>query len=322
MKRILGLSVGVLSIYASAEIGLSKNIEADKKEILNRDIEILKSIKFEGKTSNAYQKFFNAKKLDGKVLNDWLNQRVQFIMEQDFLKPESITVIGQMNAIKQIEQSIGEIEDAAMALKGKNLADPATYKDLGKNVNHDIAASGDDSGVVMSNTGTGLYYLGKTNGFILGLQVETDEASHIVPIASPRAGIIEIGPVLFADRYLINKTEKDAAINSYNRAATLLHEARHSDGNEVNGSLGFFHNNCPDFHDLKGVAACDFNGNGPYSIGGVFMYETAKKCTDCKEEEKAGLLARAYDSFSRVMKVNNKLRILDETPEGKRLENR
>lgn len=322
MKKVLGLSLGLLSIYASAEIGLSKNIEADKKEILNRDIEALKSIKFEGATSKAYKIFFKSENLDGEVLNSWLNERVQFIMEQDFLKPELISVIGPMGATKQIDKSNGEIEDSVMSLKGKNLADPDTYRDLGINVNNEIAESGDDSGVVMSNTGTALYYLGKSNGFVLGLQVETDEASHIVPISSPRSGIIEIGPVLFANRYLINKKEKEAAINSYNRAATLLHEARHSDGNEASGSLGFFHNDCPDFHDLKGMAACDFNGNGPYAIGGVFMYETAKKCTDCKEEEKAGLLARAYDSFSRVMKVNNSLKILDETPEGTRLENR
>ena len=76
-----------------------------------------------------------------------------------------------------------EIERAVMKLKGKDLSSPETYKSLGINQIH----SSGQSGVVMSNLGTAIYYLGKENNVVVGVDFETvDDKVVTLPITSPR----------------------------------------------------------------------------------------------------------------------------------------
>jgi hypothetical protein len=325
-KHLLTLtSCLLLSSAVQAEIRFSKNISKDNIQALSNDIKSLDDLSLLGQTSRAFQKFFNSKTVSGDVFTSWLESRVQFVVEETFTKTLKLTPLEPMVASAKDKSSVAQsasvtkfdLETKVKGFIGRNLSDPETFKDMG------LHTDGDNGGVVMSNLGTAIYYLGKKNSVVIGVDIELADETIQVPMTSPRSGIIQIGPVLFSKRYLINTEDIQAKVNSYNRMGTFLHEARHSDGSEEHSSLGFFHQNCPSFHALKGLPACDYNGNGPYTIGGVFMYETATKCTDdCLEEEKAGLLARAYDSFSRVMKVNNKLRVLNDSPEGQRVENR
>lgn len=321
MKKLIGASLCLLVTTAMAEINFSKKVNQQHIDTLKGDIQNLKSLDLNGKTTKAFKNIFASQKVKGDALNNWLNERVQFIVEQDFLESAQIRPLEEMS--QMVNHSLKndfEIERTVKKLKGKDLSSPDTYRNLGIN---EIHSSG-QSGVVMSNLGTAIYYLGKQNNVVVGVDFETvDDKVVTLPVTSPRSGLIQIGPVLFSPRFLVDPSNTEAKVNSYNRSATLLHEARHSDGNSEGESLGFLHNNCPAGHDLEGAPACDFNGNGPYAVGGVFMYEVATKCgDDCSEADKGALKARAFDSFSRVMKVNGKLTFLDSAPEGERVENR
>lgn len=310
---------------AKAEILLSSKIDKTQKLIIKNDLDFLQKIALEGNNSKAFNDFFATKNLDGKHLNKWLEDRVQVIVEENFLETANAQNLGPIaKANNKNGKTIAnnqEIENVLHELNGKNLSDPKVFEELKlAGVNSQSNADSENGHTVMSNIGTAIYYYGKQQNVTIGLEIDLDDKSIVLPISSPRSGLIEIGPALFSKRFMIDTINTEAAVNKVNRLDTYLHEARHSDGNEKNGSLGFLHNNCPDFHDLKGMPACDFNGNGPYAVGGVFSYEYAKKCTDCNEEQRAALLARAYDSFSRVMREKGKLKIHDATHEGKRVE--
>ncbi len=151
-----------------------------------------------------------------------------------------------------------------------------------------------------------------------------------VTIESPRTGVIELGEghFMLSDE---NKTE-DLRNISYSliRLSTFYHEARHSDGNSRSsswwlkksdlimsdsdndlwdqlfpgkdrelvqkaGSLGFFHVSCPPTHLLKGNLACDFNQNGPYTVGAEFLQAMLDSCQMCSEKDREVLRSTILD---------------------------
>lgn len=148
---------------------------------------------------------------------------------------------------------------------------------------------------VMSNMGAALYLMGKMNYYVLGLKIGRNK----VPVISPRMGIISIGEGLFMDRLQISPKKPNSYANSIGRLSTYFHEARHSDGNVK--SLGYVHALCPVGHSYENLNACDRSINGPYMIGARFTTHAASACNECTEKEKTTLLARALDSYSRVI---------------------
>lgn len=334
MKKLLSSLVAV-SITTSAfalDVKLSNKITNKEKEVLKRDFKNLSNTNLGKAQSKAYKKFFGSDEIEGKSLTSWLEDRVQFVVEKNYLdrilETRDVEIMGFFNEQSKldqkeepsgIEKSIarGHILDDIEQMKGSLYSSPDNF------INRFRAD--EQSGVVMQNTGTALYSIGKQNGFIIGVKIESGEDKFTVPVSSPRTGIIEIGPVLISKRNQANIINDNAKANSYMRIGTYLHEARHSDGNEKSDSLGFMHAYCPKGHALAEKPACDTNINGPYAIGGVYYYETASSCKkskDCSKSEEASLMARAFDSFSRIHKIGGQIKIHDETPEGERLENR
>ena len=89
------------------------------------------------------------------------------------------------------------------------------------------------------------------------------------------------------------------------RVATLLHEARHSDGSHEVAS--FAHSTCPAPHPNAGKESCDRSKNGPYSVDADFisLYLTACKLKNlnqvCSEGEIDGLEGFVLEAQSHVL---------------------
>jgi hypothetical protein len=167
--------------------------------------------------------------------------------------------------------------------------------------------------VVMSNVGAALYMQAKQYGVLIALMVEDKDSVEKIFINSPRAGLLMIGQGLFYGAK--SEEELNQYANSLLRISTFAHEGRHSDGHGKHISFG--HNKCPQGHAMANEYACDFNGNGPYAVGGILSWEMAKNCPaeKCSEKDKLRLKADALDSFSRIMKVNGKLEFHDPAHE-------
>jgi hypothetical protein len=171
--------------------------------------------------------------------------------------------------------------------------------------------------------GTALYQYGKElrdqNPDVNYLVVEVNNGW--VHVNNQRNGIMQIGPALFDPNFMANPSNPYAYANTAMRVDTLFHEARHADGNEVSGSYGFSHINCPSgagvAKEFIGKPACDDNANGPYTIGAQVLKAYIAKCgAYCSVQDKSVLQAVMLDSLSRVVKRGNgSLPILDATPE-------
>ncbi len=152
--------------------------------------------------------------------------------------------------------------------------------------------------IAMSNIGAGIYLRGKRESTLYSVELSF---LHHLRITSPRAGILQIGDGLFAARYSPNIERDDAISNSVHRLATLFHEARHSDGNGQ--SLSFFHAVCS-AGPYQGIAACDRNLNGPYTIQArttQAMAELCKSESHCTDAELESLRLEYLDAYSRVI---------------------
>lgn len=164
--------------------------------------------------------------------------------------------------------------------------------------------------VIMQNIGATFYTRGKQGNFLW--QILGDGMGE-KPITSPRTGILMVGEGLFMD---------PAKYTNYIKIfhlGTLLHEARHSDGNGK--TAGFFHANCtsddPDQAPYKGKPACDRSTNGPYTVGALATLTLMNSCSECSEVEKNALYQRYLDFKSRVI-YDSHTQAWDDTPEGQR----
>jgi hypothetical protein len=173
--------------------------------------------------------------------------------------------------------------------------------------------------VLMSNLGAGIYTVGKYSSVLYGVILA--DSTEVI-LSSPRAGLLQVGPGLISPRTLPNKDDPAALTNSLFVLATLFHEARHSDGHGQ--SLGFPHAICPKGHNYEGYAACDFNLNGPYTVGAQVLKTYTEACgKDCTIPEREALRLRYLDSFDRVIKSRKlslgrkeKATAWDPAPEG------
>jgi hypothetical protein len=150
----------------------------------------------------------------------------------------------------------------------------------------------------MSNLGAGLYLMAKQRQILLAMRRSDGK---IIPVTSPRVGLVQIGEGLFFKKFQVNPEVPGAPANSVSRLSTIFHEARHSDGHGE--SLSFGHAYCPSGHAYEGYPACDRNLNGPYTIGAQMLKTLTQGCGDCSIKEKTILKAIEADSRSRVLKA-------------------
>lgn len=221
--------------------------------------------------------------VNGSSLQSWLGERVQY-------------VIGEGT---QLQKSAKSVQENYSFDNPDEMPDVESASNLTQQTGIFESGSGETKAiVVMSNQGSVLYYIGKANHVLVGLDIA---GVGVVPVTSPRTGIIQIGEGHFLPLMrAVGRQEIDTPGNSVERLSTLFHEARHSDGHGK--TLSFFHALCPAGHDFEGKNACDRNLNGPYTIGAWMQKTLGENCERCSIEEKEMLTLMSMDSFNRVLR--------------------
>jgi hypothetical protein len=173
-----------------------------------------------------------------------------------------------------------------------------------------FAVNEDGPQTIMLNIGAALYTIGKQQNFLWAIN---GDGMGVKLMTSPRAGVLMVGDGLFMS------PSKYTNFVKIFHLGTLLHEARHSDGNGK--TTGFFHSNCtstdPDMAPYKGKPACDHSSNGPYMIGALATKALMVNCTTCSVTEQNALYGLYLDYKSRVI-IDGKTVAWDDAPEGKR----
>ena len=277
---IFNIALVTTSLQASElDIKFDKKIRKKFKNLLKEDLVFLKNFSFHNEASEETLKIFDFQKFDNESVVSWLNQRVNYIIDEKNYSKLKIETIDYFfpyenpNDLPEIDVDITDNE------------------------------SDKDNLTIMSNIGTAIYYSGKKSQRLLGIKIKEEKGwwNYIdVPVRSPRAGIIQIGEGLFNKKFVYSTQDPSSRGNKIVRLATLFHEARHSDGSGKD--LGFLHVTCPKNHDYSGLKACDFNLNGPYTIGSRMLKEFINSCDNCAEDEKEILRLRALSSSNRVLK--------------------
>ena len=264
---------------AQIKIKLSRNLPSNQENLLLRDFEVLKNMKFKYKADEETFKVMGIRNLNNKTYIKWLEDRVQYIIE-DMNEDDIYSSILTLSNTHRFD-NIGEFPEY-----------DTVDEEVEKNPN---------VMTIMSNMGSALYEMGKDMNILLGMKFkESLWSSEIIKFSSPRTGMIMVGEGHFHERFLINKHNHKATSNSLSRLATLYHEARHSDGAGIN--LGFGHAVCPKGHDYYNFYACDKTLNGPYSIDVVVMKEMIKNCNDCTLTDKEKFKMKIIDAKNRVIK--------------------
>lgn len=280
-KFILSLLLSAATFAQANDIILSAKIEKSVAAKIERDMDVLDNFNFK-QANPKILKVMGLSNLNATSASKWLGDRVKYIIEQSNLTYTQLL----KNKVLFIEQ-----EDASYPNAGLS---PHSF-----NANK----QGKNDSLLMTNTGSTLYFTGKKDSRLYGINIASNEFSKRpiqVIVDSPRAGIIQVGNGLFSPLYTPNTADENSLANSINRLGTFFHEARHSDGNGT--SLGFFHSKCPAGHDMAGAFACDENLNGPYNVGALMILEMIKSCGDnCSEKEKEFLKITALDSANRII---------------------
>ncbi|MBK9321989.1 MAG: hypothetical protein IPM97_03350 [Bdellovibrionaceae bacterium] len=278
LKLLPLLLISSVSFAGSASIlKMADDIPKDQQTLIQSDLNRLAGMSF----VVSDEKFSKVLDFNGPVRSDtmlgWLSERIKYVVRSDFAVAKAA----------YIENERYEYQN------------PRILPTLPDNVKPvDEASVADDKKVmtVMTNIGGVLYIAGKQMGSLLGLNIP---GIGKVPSTSPRVGILQIGPGLFAARRGDKVGDPQSIDASLNRLGTLFHEARHSDGNGAN--VGMLHIACPAGHAYAGYAACDFSLNGSYSVGGHAIKVLGESCTSCTVSQKEALRLRYLDSFSRVI---------------------
>ncbi|MBC7661616.1 MAG: hypothetical protein H7249_18110 [Chitinophagaceae bacterium] len=163
------------------------------------------------------------------------------------------------------------------------------------------------AGIVANNLGPQIYtgYSdNKTKGFD-SLVFKFD--SGYQAFTSLRTGVMLINPADFhsALNTGTTETEGDRIYRSIFRLNALFHEARHSDGNAAANTLGLLHPVCVDNgkvpKEVVGLAACDAQSNGAYTVGARVIGGLMGLCDGkCSESQKTALQGQALMYLSVV----------------------
>lgn len=221
----------------------------------------------------------NVKSSDGPTVRTWLEERVQLIVGEGF----------KLNRFTAVEERYA-------------FENPGVLPDAWK----DRTNEEKEGTLVMANYGALAYLLGKEKSVLVGLDTSTSLGR--LRFTSPRTGMLIIGEGLLK----VVPGGNPLAERAF-QLSTLLHEARHSDGNGK--SLGFVHAKCPAGHSFAGVNACDEAANGPYIIDALAMKSMLDTCLACSASERAIMEGQVADSAGRVL---NRDLVWDDRPEGRR----
>lgn len=244
-------------------------IPADQKAAVNEAVSTLAVLPLDlaKPEVQAMAKMMGTKDVSATAMQDWMQARVQYILENNF----DLDSHASFSPTAFTYENAADLPDALTQRQEPPQTSPVSA----------LSRTGDDQNdgkgeaqTVMLNIGSAIYAFGKQNSRLVVMDVP---GIGPVEVKSPRTGLLEIGPGLFPD--LGGHKVQNIALDIF-RLGTLFHEARHSDGH--GHTLGFMHSNCPVGHDYAGLPACDVSANGPYSIGSSVMKSLMVKCNESK----------------------------------------
>jgi len=243
-------------------------------------------------------KVMNIGSLTDGALKQWLSDRVGYIIGED----EDIN-----HNLVQLQQAFSYPNNILPTIE-RPTRSPRTRPDPGGGG----GGSEPKPTMVMANVGVSFYYLGKTKQVLAGYRLSANQTDQVIPMTSPRVGIIQVGEGLFG--MVPYEANPNSMVNTWFRLSTLFHEAHHSDGNGK--SLGFLHATCPQSQGpYAGYAACDSAINGAYGVEAYLLNQVRKACmanNSCNAGEAEMLGRMIADSLSRLIGKS----FLDPRPEG------
>lgn len=217
-----------------------------------------------------------------KTLKSWLGERVKYAVSSDFNFEKNGFVL---DGVPKYEYPNVEVS-VAEPTKGEDGYEPAE----------------DGTVTLMANVGTGIYYQGKLEKKLYGINLP---GIGKIKINSPRVGFVQMGDARLQGKD-IERAKKLWPL------LTLFHEGRHSDGHADN--VGFPHSICPEGHDFAGYAACDRSLNGAYGIEAELYKNYIEVCDKCTAVEREFLRLSYADILGRI--VLEKDEYLDPKPES------
>jgi hypothetical protein len=270
MKHLIASLVTVaIAGAAHAEINFSKSVPSEQKKLLTRDMFFLANQPYPSDSKLA--QMMEIPSTDGLTILNWIDNRMVRIVGEDFELEKNIAIVNQ-----------------------SFFPEPSETPSIPTVVNTPGGSSGGGKvQTVMSNLGGAVYISGKMSHVMFSLKVDDNK----INITSPRLGVFKVGEGLFNTQ--LTKSPADSKMSTYFRLATLVHEARHSDGR--GRSAGFLHAICPTGHRFAGYAGCDASSNGPYTIEGQFLKVAIQNCKDCQPGELELMNKMMADSFSRMV---------------------
>lgn len=283
-----------IPVYANG-VQFSSEVDAGQRLALQKAMSIIHFVPVTT-ASDEITSLLKLKSTDPDSLQSWLEQRVQFIVNEEFSRSMSVRVT--KNA--QFENP-GELPDV-MVGQQVNAARPAVA----------------ESYLIMANMGAFYYAKAKIYSELYSI---TLPGLPMFNLTSPRVGLLAIGDGMF-------KVHQDWSplARAISNAKTLFHEARHSDGHGK--SLGFMHAVCPAGHAYANEPACDLVKNGAYTVGAVVLKGLMKSCAQCSEVDRANLEVMYLDNTRRLISAeyNVQGKIVrhvpseewDDAPEGRR----
>lgn len=272
-------------LLAHDRIRVAADVPATQAQRMKSDLEFLGAL--QPQDDSALRQLMGiAGNLNAQALESWLAERVQYVVREEF-DPAVETSILQPEFPFEHPGVLPELNSP------KSPPTPAA----GTPPSASLGFSG--ATIVMQNLSSGMYLEAKSKASLIGARIA---GVGIVPVSSPRTGIIQIGQGMFLPS--MQRSIPGAAIESapYSifRLMVLFHEARHSDGN--GRSAGFLHTYCPLGHDYEGEASCDLARNGAYALGGKLMANLVRSCSGCGTAEKEALKLEILDDYNRVLK--------------------
>lgn len=301
-KMTKALSALFMLPLAASAMEFSAKLPENQLQYMKSDLDLLQNTNLVVRDAEEFGKVFGLENANTPMIQKWLEERVKYIVAEEFdYKKDTVELSGRLIAPNYVFPQMDPVKPK-----------PADDKEEEQAAKKGIT--------VMANMGAFVYLLNKfsfgSGAKALVFENESGEES-LIPIDSPRIGLVQVGEGHFMERLQINKENLDASANGYQRLATLFHEGRHSDGNGK--GLSFLHGNCPLGHYFEGVPACDKNLNGPYTVGAIILKTFVDSCEDCSDVEKEKMRLRFLDSYGRVVstyeafneKNSQKIRMLE-----------
>jgi hypothetical protein len=227
-------------------------------------------------TSTTLKSLLKTPDVSPEGLQSWVQARVQYIVEEDYKFADHASAG---------ETSFTYPEASEM---------PDGFKAMNR-------AKDEEAHVMMANIGAAIYVIGKKMGILINLEIP---GVGIVPMKSPRTGLLQIGEGLFM---AISQKKTQNIANDIFKLGILFHEARHSDGH--GHTVGFLHAVCPR-GVYRGMAACDYSTNGPYTVGATVMKALMTEC------ESTGTCTARSNDILKVLFLDQASRTLDTENDG------